>query len=407
MSRQVLHVLSKWPLITRNKLISTNIEPTVMTMAERADDPSVSQPAKLLLQMWQALEVGYRIPKAMQDTIDADGESRKRPAQDLLDDIFGRRARVRLTDDDQPRGFDSTPSDVAQALELAMSRSTFAGRPKRIKTPPPLPPNWEMLPAPRNATMQPPTYLCLLTKAVYEEYPSPEIVHHELEKYKRSLHVDVTDIIAKARAEAEAKAAMEASAARAEEEAARLAKKLKQEQRLKKESQSKEKQLYRLFSTVVIKTMSKYKKYLDTEQFKKRAKEVCKIMCEKEKKSSHFATEKYDTLTPEKENKLRKYVKEFMTKLLARKGIKVSSSSSAATRPNNDRRRTGENGHGKHSAQSSRSIHSPSRMSLPTPETPSNEADNDENDMDLEGDEDDDLINELVDGAGDESGIAA
>lgn len=379
-----------------------------MKLAERADETAVSEPAKLLLQMWQALEVGYRIPKSMQETIDAEGDSRKRPAQDMLEDLFVRRNRLRLADE-EPRGFSSTPADIAEALEKAMARQSGAVRKPRAKTPPPLPANWELLPPPRNAAFQPPAYLCLLTKAVYEEFPSPEIVQHELDKYNRSLQVDVSGIIAQARAEARRKAEMEASAAQAEEEAARLAKKLKQEQRLKKESESKEKKMYRLFSTVVIKTMSKYKKYIDNEQFKKRAKEVCKIMCEKEKKSSHFASDKYDSLSPEKESKLKKYVKDFMTKLLARKGIKVSSSggSSSGMHSHDKRKAAKENGHHKHSSRAPTELHSPSRMSLPTPETPSNEAEHDDNDMDLEDDEDDDLINELVDGAGDESVVVA
>lgn len=393
-------MLAKWPLITRNKLISTNIEPTVMSLAEREDQPSIAEPAKLLLQMWQALEVGYRIPKSMQDTIDAQGDSRKRPAQEMLDNLFVRRNRLRMADEDS-KTFDTTPLELPSHLESALSRSTSTPRVKRAKTPPPLPANWELLPAPRHATFQKPAYLCVLTKAVYEEFPSNEIVQYELDKYNRSLYVDVNGIIAKARAEAEAKAAMEASIAQAEVEAARLAKKLKQEHRLKKDTQSKEKKMYRLFSTVVIQTMSRYKKYLDNDAFKKRAKEVCKIMCEKEKKSSHFATEKYDELSPEKESKLKKYVKEFMTKLLARKGIKISSTSTSST-PSSDRKRPSNSGqHHKSSSQASRvanPLHSPSRMSLPTPETPSNEADGDENDMDIE-DEDEDLLNEIMAGA--------
>lgn len=400
---QVLGVLAKWPLITRNKLISTNIEPIVMDMAGKEDLPTIAEPAKLLLQMWQALEVGYRIPKSMQDTIDAQGETRKRPADKMLEEVFARRNRLRMVEDDN-KGFDTTPLEISQTLESSLSRSSSIIRFKRAKTPPSLPANWEMLPAPRNAVFQTQAYLCTLTKAVYAEFPSNEIVQHELDKYNRSLHVDVNGIIAKARAEAEAKAVMEASIAQAEAEAARLAKKQKQEQRIKKESQSKEKKMYRLFSTVVIKTMSKYKKYLDNESFKKRAKEVCKIMCEKEKKSNHFPTEKYDELAPEKESKLKKYVKDFMTKLMARKGIKVASTT---TTPTSEKRKPSNgSGHHKSSSHPGRSTHrahSPSRMSMPTPETPSNEADGDDNDMDIEDDDDDDLINEIMDGAGNDS----
>lgn len=376
---QVLGTLAKWPLITRNKLSSTNIESTIEKIAKTEDQPAISEPAKELLQMWDELVVGYRIPKAVQDAIDAEGGSRKRSAQSHLEDVFARRSRLRLEDEQEQM---PQPVAIELAVPVVEPTRTRIQRPDRI-----LPPHWEELPLPEGSVFQKPTYLCTLTKAVYEEFPSRVIVAYESERYRQSLQIDINDIIAKARAESQAKAAHAAALAAAEEEAAKAAKQAKQEQRLLKESQSKEKKMYRLFSTVVIKTMSKYKKYLDHDQFKRRAKEVCQIMCEKEKKSSHFQGEKYDSLSSDKEAKLKKYVKEFMTKLLTRKGIKVSSSSTASPKVK-----------GKEHVSKDTTTKS-DRMSLLTPDTPSNEADDGENDMDLGEDDQDevDLINELMD----------
>merc|ERR1711939_327576 len=218
------------------------------------------------------------------------------------------------------------------------------GPPKPKPRPPPVfrppPPHWQLLPSPANPDGSPstiPIYMRLLTKTVYREYPSPEVIAYETEKYRQATVVDVNEIIAKARAEAEAQAlaaAQKAATEKANAEALQAAAdQAKQAKKQHKSTSSKDKRIYKLFGKVVVSTMNSYKKYLDSDQFKRRAKEVCNIMCEKEKRSSHYATDNYDSLSPERERKLRNFVKEFIQKLLARKGIKVSSSSSSSSTP--------------------------------------------------------------------------
>lgn len=96
----------------------------------------------------------------------------------------------------------------------------------------------------------------------------------------------------------------------------------------KRPGKSKEEQVLKLFTPVVIKVFSKYiGKALDRDQFKKRAKELSHLLVEKERKSSRFDSEDYSTLTADKEKKLRAYCKDWTAKLIARKGLKPGKSS--------------------------------------------------------------------------------
>ncbi|TNY24055.1 histone-lysine N-methyltransferase, H3 lysine-36 specific [Rhodotorula diobovata] len=99
--------------------------------------------------------------------------------------------------------------------------------------------------------------------------------------------------------------------------------------------QVRDKKVMALFSTVVVNTMSKYKAQFEPEAFKKRAREVSELLVEKEKKRPSYATDSYDSLAPEKEAKVRSFVKDWVKKLLERKkgGASTSSSSSTAKRP--------------------------------------------------------------------------
>lgn len=94
-------------------------------------------------------------------------------------------------------------------------------------------------------------------------------------------------VIAAARATAAAVALQKAEEearelARAEEKAKLIEKKLAGKEEKKKTSMSKEekealkeKNLKKMVGAIVVKTMSKYQKYMDHDQFKKYAKEVC------------------------------------------------------------------------------------------------------------------------------------
>ena len=391
---EVLAILAKWPLITRNKLQSTNMEGTVQALAER-EDATISEPAKQLLELWQALEIGYRIPKAIQDNMGSAEESRKRRLQVEADLFEHKRAKFEEdpTPDQRIPAF-VRPEIVPQIASLVPLRPA----------PRPAPPDWCLIPSDSSVEdpLQEHMYMCLLTKLKINHYPTQAIIASEAEKYRKANTIDINDVIARARAEAEAKAAQEAANAAAVIAAEEAAKQAKRDAKEKQAKDKKEKKMMRLFSTVVVQTMSKYKKHLDADQFKKRAKEVCNIMVEKEKKSSGFAKETYDALAPEKEAKVKKYVKEFILKLLARKGITPSSSSSSSSsKHSKSKSKSSHPGdHRDHSKSQSSRTHQAADSA--TPQTPSGRSESvalaDESVMDMEQ-SDDDLINSLVEDA--------
>lgn len=57
-----LDILMKFPRITKNKITSSKIEPTVQQLSS-AEDERVRQASKALLDVWSSLETGFRIPR--------------------------------------------------------------------------------------------------------------------------------------------------------------------------------------------------------------------------------------------------------------------------------------------------------------------------------------------------------
>lgn len=312
---QVLQVLRQWPLITRNKLMSTNIESKVIELSETDDEP-IATPAKGLLEMWQALEIGYRIPKAMREALQSGDESRKREAEDAVQDLFSKRARIEREHADDAMAL---PKFVRpKAIDHAALSRSFTRKECRSA-----PQDWSIAePWPMEDSDEPVRYVCTLTQMIHIGYPPSHVQAAEAEKYRKANTVAIGDIIARVRAEAEAKAAVEAAAAAAVvAETARKAQELKEakekraERRQQKDAASKDKRVYRLFGEIVVKTMSKYKQHLDPEQFKRRAKEICETLCAKEKKKPDYATESYTAFTPKQARKIKDYVEEWLRKV--------------------------------------------------------------------------------------------
>lgn len=168
-------------------------------------------------------------------------------------------------------------------------------------------------------------------------------VHEEYVAKTNKPGLDLNDIIAKAQAQAEAIAAANAPPP-AVEEVSTAAPKLKRKREKKpKPELPKEKRVLKLFSPVVVKAMSKYAQgALGKTDFKRRAQELTNLLVEKEAKSSKYADEEYKTLSPDKENKIRHFVKDWVIKLLARKGISGSSKSSSSRSSKDSKHRSKE-----------------------------------------------------------------
>jgi histone-lysine N-methyltransferase SETD2 len=63
---QILDILEKFPRLTRNKIIDSKIEATVKPLTECGDE-RVEKKSAALLEVWSALEIGYRIPRMKRD----------------------------------------------------------------------------------------------------------------------------------------------------------------------------------------------------------------------------------------------------------------------------------------------------------------------------------------------------
>ncbi|KAL9931781.1 hypothetical protein V8E36_009331 [Tilletia maclaganii] len=94
-----------------------------------------------------------------------------------------------------------------------------------------------------------------------------------------------------------------------------------------------EKKLESLVGELVVNTMSKSKDRLDRDVFKKHAKELTKLICDKEKrnpKSWPPVDGKLEALDKKKREKMKEFANEYVKKLIARKGKDAPGSSSAS-----------------------------------------------------------------------------
>ncbi|KAJ7619409.1 histone methyltransferase [Roridomyces roridus] len=282
----VVESIRPWPLTSRNKVDDCKIESPLEAAAE-SEDPKLKELALDLLSHWKSLPVAYRIPKR------AIVLQPKEEPQEVDDEDF-----TPLTlDDPKPQFKGRPPEHWNRPLQRKRPRlsnavsypSGFTWSYPYIREPtPPSPP-------PRAPT--PPPAVSVKPKW------------------------DVDGIIAAAVAQKAAEDAAAAAAATAK--LAQPAKEPKRKHRSSKKTQTpqekeanKEKRLLKLVGAVVVKCMSKYGKSLERETFKKNAKELTKLIAEKEKKSSSYQDNKLEALSDEKVAKIKKFSKEYIAKVV-------------------------------------------------------------------------------------------
>lgn len=61
----VFEVMTKWPLLSRNKLSNTTIEAMITNIIDTSPEEKVKEVGQQLITTWSALEVAYRIPRAL------------------------------------------------------------------------------------------------------------------------------------------------------------------------------------------------------------------------------------------------------------------------------------------------------------------------------------------------------
>ena len=367
-----LEILIQWPVITRNKLQTTNIEQLIVELA-KGEDPIVKPLAQTIIDRWLDLKLGYRIPKAVRDEVDATRS--KRHAEMDAGGFFKRqRTEPTIALDDEER------SDVPRFVPLAATEVKEPAERKDAdaskKTGPDvLPPNWRAHKTPDGKTY----YSHIQTKQVVWTAPTEETSIKLVADFKAASN-DVDSVVNRMRKELAEQKRIEADAAAAKAAVAEAERKREKELRRKerkdkarrderkaksakakgkaratasssskaaKPPADKDKAMLRQFSTVVVSTMSRYKAHFEPDKFKQRAKEVrslasillltsqaTQICCDKEKKSRHYATESYTgPLASKKESQIRDFVKTFVGKLLIRKGIDISAIASKPSTP--------------------------------------------------------------------------
>ncbi|KAI8455067.1 hypothetical protein BY996DRAFT_7055791 [Phakopsora pachyrhizi] len=362
--KTTLEILLKWPLITKNKIVSTNIEETVMKLSSSPSE-MIQTLAAELVKMWVALEVSYRIPKERkQETEDSEGVKRK--SENILDQIFSKRIRADKSSSSSA-GVKLVSDAVFIKPEAAKPLNPLDIRPENLQ----LPLNWTF----EKTNDGRPYYYHIFYRQTQWTVPTAadvERVEREMADFQakqRAAAFDVDDIVAKAKAEAEilrlenepsnndsnssrgsSKDKVKDGGNERNEKGGGMTKSRKDRHHHKKSSgdrkkerrnelyqsgssskteslnEIKDRKMLKLFSAVVVSTMSRYKTSFEHDQFKRRAKELTNILCQKETRSKHYQNESYDKLSSDKESKIKSFTKDWIQKLLSRK-----SSSSAAT----------------------------------------------------------------------------
>ncbi|KAG6374133.1 hypothetical protein JVT61DRAFT_4779 [Boletus reticuloceps] len=285
-----LEAMVRWPLIQRNKVDDSKIRVPVQVCAESENETMRSLALKLL-EHWDSLEVAYRIPKRLK----ANGEEETSESPSV---IF-----INSHDDTRPMKKTRREGDDIQFQ-----------KPKA---------------KPALQTPHPPS-----THGQQGQLTQLETGVELLQVKKR----EIADIIAAANAAAEAEAARLAAAAAVAtlepppEVVKKKSKAPKKPQSMEEREANKEKRLLKLVGAVVVKCMSKYSGKMDNEMFKKYAKELTHLIAEKEKKSTSYREGRLDALSDEKVTKIKKFAKEYITKVL-RKLDKSKSKHAMSNKP--------------------------------------------------------------------------
>ncbi|KAF8154094.1 hypothetical protein B0H34DRAFT_661470 [Crassisporium funariophilum] len=265
-----LECMSTWPLLNRNKVQDSKVQGPVEACAV-LDNETIKNMSQQLLDHWATLPVYNRIPKRM----------------------------------------------IQEEELIAMTAIEVIPAPA---------PRTKFIPVPekRRRFVEPLHVEGDKLRAVFEQ-TGPAFIALKEEKRRKEKELSVRAIIASA---AEAAAAEEAAATaaaieakvKAEAVAERAARKKDKSQKKvvtpEEKEANKEKRLLKLVGAIVVKCMSKYPKSFDHDAFKKHAKELTQVIAEKEKKSSSYREGRLDSLSDEKVAKIKKFAKEYITKII-------------------------------------------------------------------------------------------
>lgn len=327
--------LARWPLVARNKVVDSGVDKQVHDLAG-SEDAEINSLAKDLLSAWDALEMSYRIARkdvAASGTTSFSLEHRRVDDADYdvvqpsLEEASAPNAVFSRLDTLAPR-----PLGTVQTPKPVSGAPTRSFRDTQRNTPP--------VPTPLKRPLQPTVSI-------------EEIIRraNEAEAEKRRLAEEAA-VAARAAALAAEEAASKDKTTVSSDVSKRrgngkhvssLSGKRRRVGEKPSSSSSHsgssniegaERRLKKLVGDVVVRCMSEHKGELDRDVFKKHARELTTIICEKEKKnpkmwppprdgrSAYLA----DGLSRDKKDKVKAFASDYVTKLIAHRRSKKGKS---------------------------------------------------------------------------------
>ncbi|TGZ77810.1 hypothetical protein EX30DRAFT_174826 [Ascodesmis nigricans] len=142
-----LDILMQFPRVTKNKITSSKIEPTVHDLADTSTNQSVQEKASALLQVWSELETAFRIPKRAPTSKPLDGDQSSSGARTPNSNS---KSKSRSKSPDRPiptgpKGYKSTPPTGPNSSSSSPAHGFIPNGPRRVG-PPPFPPKPRDLP---------------------------------------------------------------------------------------------------------------------------------------------------------------------------------------------------------------------------------------------------------------------
>lgn len=346
-----LRILQKWPTLTKNKISSSKIESHVRALVDAENtSPEVKELSTALLETWSTLEMAYRIPRRVKTIRSGTTDESKeeillmeedshKPSQNLtLDtskrDVASRGPRnptyrldqpwrrqenaYRARDGSRPYSSSSTPQASRHGNSTPQAAKSQVSTPVKID--------------PINHDLQ--AIIDAATKKQQEQAAALK-AQEEQKALEESARL-------KAEAQKRAERATRHEAHKAEKERRAAERRLNHGEKKKSSSSAKsskassstsaaaapvkdasedERLLERLFARFVPNVTAKYQERLGKEQFKKRARELVKILVAKEMKKEKRETSE---LSEVKKAKVKAFAREFMEKIVARQNTPVA-----------------------------------------------------------------------------------
>ncbi|CAE6458751.1 unnamed protein product [Rhizoctonia solani] len=270
----ILRSWQSWPLMNRGKIVQSNIEEKLKVIAKGEDETLKELADKAsLLAKWATLEeTGYRIPKRKnEDALEAEDRSK------------------RLTASESPPH--DTDPDPQPLPTFKATPLLGGGAHRRIgPLPPPPPPD-------HSSSTPEPNLLRRPTKSELDAI---------IARASESTSSPVPSNVALPTPSSEGTPKNGSSSGKSKKDWTKAT------------YEEKEKRMTKLIGEVVVRTLSKWKSDFSHESFKKTAKEITDKITETEMRRYGHSTSKFDKLSDEKVEKVKKFVKLSAAKYISR-----------------------------------------------------------------------------------------